>query len=64
MVVNCFILAFIGFSKNGNSDNNLALVNSLALGFLVFHEMGVALISLFYSLASSLLYHWQTKIKY
>ena len=36
LVVNCFILAFIDFLKNGNSDNNLALVNSLSLGFIVF----------------------------
>ena len=30
------ILAFLGFSKKGNSDNNLALVNFLILGFIVF----------------------------
>ena len=35
LVVNCLILAFIGFSKNGSSDN-LAFVNSLILGFIVF----------------------------
>ena len=40
MVVSCLILAFIGFSKNGNSDYNLALVNSLILGFIVFPEHG------------------------
>ena len=51
----------MGFSKNGNSDN-LALVNYLTLAFIVFHKMGVALISLYYSLANLLLYHWQTKI--
>ena len=63
MVVNCLILTFIGFSKNGNSDNNLALVNSLILGFIFFfRKMDVASISLYYCLASSLLYHWQTKI--
>ena len=47
----------MGFSKNGNSDNNLALVNYLTLAFIVFHKMGVALISLYYSLANLLLYH-------
>ena len=31
----CLILAFIDFSKDGNSDNNLALVNFLILGFIV-----------------------------
>ena len=30
------ILASIGFSKNGNSDNNLVSVNSLILRFIVF----------------------------
>ena len=60
-MLDCLIVAFIDFSKNGNSDNNLALVNSLTLGFIVFHKMEVALISLYYCLASSLLYHCQTK---
>ena len=59
-MLDCLIVAFIDFSKNGNSDNNLALVNSLTLGFIVFHKMEVALISLYY-IASSLLYHCQTK---
>ena len=36
LVVNCLILAFFGFSKNSNSDNNLALVSSLILGFIVY----------------------------
>ena len=40
LVVNCLILAFLGFSKNGNSDNNLALVNFLILGFIVFSLNG------------------------
>ena len=56
------MLAFMGFSKNGNSDNNLALVNFLIFGFIVFHKMEVALISLYYYIASSLLYLCQTKI--
>ena len=30
------MLAFIGFSKNGCSDNNLALVNFLIPDFIVF----------------------------
>ena len=63
LVLNCLILTLIGFSENGNSDNNLALVNSLILGFIFFFlKMDVASISLYYCLASSLLYHWQTKI--
>ena len=49
------------FSKNGNSDNNLALVNFLIFGFMFFHKMKIALIGLYYSLASSLFYCWQTK---
>ena len=44
-VVICLILTFIGFLKNDNSDNNLALVNFLILGFIVFHKMEVDLIS-------------------
>ena len=36
LVPNCLILACIGFSKNGSSDPNLALVNSLILGVIVF----------------------------
>ena len=40
MVVNCLIFALMVFSKNGNSDNNLALVNYLTLGFIVFPENG------------------------
>ena len=32
MIVNCLTLAL----KNGSSDNNLPLVNSLILGFIVF----------------------------
>ena len=42
LVVNCLILGFIGFSKNDNSDNNLAF------------RMKVALIGLYY--AKPLLY--------
>ena len=30
----------MGFSKNGNSDNNLVLVNFLILGFIVFPQSG------------------------
>ena len=59
-MLDCLIVAVIDFSKNGNSDNNLALVNSLTLGFIVFHKMEVALISLYY-IASSSLCHCQTK---
>ena len=40
LMLNCLILAFMGFSKNGNWDNNLAFVNSLTLGFIVFQENG------------------------
>ena len=36
LVVNCLILAFMSFSKNGNSDNILALANFLILGFIGF----------------------------
>ena len=39
-MLNCLILVLIGFSKNGNSDNNLALVNTLILGFMVFPKNG------------------------
>ena len=53
MVVNCLILAFIGFSKNGSSDNNLALVNFLILDFTVFPSNG--------SCFKPLLYCWQIK---
>ena len=37
-MLNCLILAFMLFSKIGNSENgnNLALVNFLILGFIVF----------------------------
>ena len=35
-VFHLFYLAFMGFSKHGNSDNNSALVNFLILGFIVF----------------------------
>ena len=56
LILNCLILAFMVFSKNGNSDNNLALVNFLIFGFMFFHKMKIALIGLYYSLASSLFY--------
>ena len=36
LMLSCWILAFMSFSKNGNSDDNLALVNFLILGFTVF----------------------------
>ena len=39
-VLNCLILVHIGFSKNGNPDNNLGLVSSLILGFIVFPKNG------------------------
>ena len=40
MVDDCLILGFIDFSKNGNSDSNLALVSFLIFGFIVFPENG------------------------
>ena len=39
-MLNCLILVLIGFSKNGHSDNDLALASFLILGFIVFLKNG------------------------